>query len=293
MDNMTAKVSCFARAYHYRNNAAHIFADPYAGALLGADYERIAQSMARGVGYFIPRFSGSAEEGLRLIVDRQLSPSVLGRSAFCERSLANERRLGCRQYLIFASGYDTFAIRDRDDSLTVYELDLPQMLADKQARADKAGLASRAVYIPCDLSSETAWPDRLADRGFMRGSKSFASLLGISYYLNKTAFRVLLKTLGGIMPEGSAVCFDYPSQDCGREAQTNRFLAQAAGEPMKAQYTRRELELILQECGFLIYEHLDHKEMTGQYFSAYNSRCPAHRMEAPEGVCYALAVRKT
>ncbi len=291
MDNMTAKVSCFARAYHYRNNAAHIFADPCAGALLGADYERIAQSMTRGAGYFIPGFSGSAEEGLRLIVDRQLSPSVLGRSAFCERSLANERRLSCRQYLIFASGYDTFAIRNRDESLTVYELDLPQMLADKHARVEMAGLASRAVYIPCDLS-ETEWPDRLADRGFMLGSKSFASLLGISYYLNKTAFRVLLKTLGGIMPEGSAVCFDYPSQDCGREAQTNRFLAQAAGEPMKAQYTRRELELILQECGFLIYEHLDHKEMTGQYFSAYNNRCPAHRMEAPEGVCYALAVRK-
>ena len=77
MDNMTAKVSCFARAYHYRNNAAHIFADPYAGALLGADYERIAQSMTQGAGYFIPGFSGSAEEGLRLIVDRQLSPSVL------------------------------------------------------------------------------------------------------------------------------------------------------------------------------------------------------------------------
>ena len=291
MDNMTAKVSCFARAYHYRNNAAHIFADPYAGALLGADYEQIAQSMTQGAGYFIPGFSGSAEEGLRLIVDRQLSPSVLGRSAFCERSLANERRLGCRQYLIFASDYDTFTIRNRDESLTVYELDLPQMLADKQARAEKAGLASRAVYIPCDLS-ETEWPDRLADRGFIRGSKSFASLLGICYFLDKDAFRSLLRTLGGVMPEGSAVCFDYPSQDCGREALTNRSLALAAGEPMKAQYTHTEMELLLQECGFLIYEHLDHKEMTGQYFSAYNSCCPAHRMEAPEGVCYALAVRK-
>ena len=291
MDNLTAKVSCFARAFHYRNNSAHIFADPYAGALLGTDYERIAQSMAQGVGYFIPGFSGSAEEGLRLIVDRQLSPSVLGRSAFCERSLANEQRLGCRQYLIFASGYDTFAIRNRDESLTVYELDLPRMLADKQTRVEVASLASRAVYIPCDLS-ETAWPDRLADRGFMRGSKSFASLLRISYYLDKDAFRAILKTLGGVMPEGSAVCFDYPSSDCGREAQTNRSLAQAAGEPMKAQYTHTEMELLLQECGFLIYEHLDHKEMTGQYFSAYNSRCPAHKMEAPEGVCYALAVRK-
>ena len=30
MENLTAKVSCFARAYHYRNNDAHIFADTVA-----------------------------------------------------------------------------------------------------------------------------------------------------------------------------------------------------------------------------------------------------------------------
>ncbi len=27
MDNMTAKVSCFARAYHHKNNNIHIFDD--------------------------------------------------------------------------------------------------------------------------------------------------------------------------------------------------------------------------------------------------------------------------
>ena len=35
MENLTAKVSCFARAYHYKNNPVHIFADPAAGSLLG------------------------------------------------------------------------------------------------------------------------------------------------------------------------------------------------------------------------------------------------------------------
>ena len=42
MENITAKVSCFARAYHDRNNTAHIFVDT-AGLLLGEDYYRIAQ----------------------------------------------------------------------------------------------------------------------------------------------------------------------------------------------------------------------------------------------------------
>lgn len=124
MDHMTAKVSCFARAYHYRNNTVHVFADTAAEALLGEDYDRVAMSMAQGVGFFLPGFSGTLEEGLRMIVDRQLAPSVLGRSAYCENALEKEKRLGCSQYVLFASGYDTFAIRNRDDSLAMYELDI-------------------------------------------------------------------------------------------------------------------------------------------------------------------------
>ena len=148
MENITAKVSCFTRAYHYRNNTAHIFADTAAGLILGEDYDRIAESMTQGVGFFLPGFNGSPEEGLRLIVDRQLSPSVLGRSAYCERMLENEIRLGCRQYVIFASGYDTFAIRNSNASLSVYEMDMPEVLADKKQRIENAGLTSRAIYVP-------------------------------------------------------------------------------------------------------------------------------------------------
>lgn len=291
MENITAKVSCFARAYHARNNTAYIFADTAAGLILGEDYDRIAQSMTQGIGFFLPGYKGAPEEGLRLIVDRQLSPSVLGRSAYCERMLENETRLGCRQIVVFASGYDTFAIRNSNAALSVYEIDLPEVLADKQRRIEKAGLESRAVYVPCDLS-EASWKDCLTDSGFRRDQKSFGSLLGISYYLGKDEFRSLLEMLGGIMSEGSAICFDYQSREESPETATNQALAQGAGEQMKAQYDAQEMEALLEECGFLVYEHLDHTEMINQYFSDYNQRNPEHSMKAPMGVCYVLAVRK-
>ena len=291
MENITAKVSCFARAYHYKNSESPIFADTAAKALLGEDYDQIAESMTQGAGFFLPGFKGSPEEGLRLIVDRQLSPSVLGRSAHCERMLKNEIRLGCRQYVIFASGYDTFAIRNSNVALSVYEIDLPEVLADKQRRIEKAGLELRVVYVPCDLS-ETSWKDQLTDSGFRRDQKSFGSLLGISYYFGKDEFRSLLEMLGGIMSEGSAICFDYQSREESPETATNQALAQGAGEQMKAQYDAQEMEALLEECGFLVYEHLDHTEMTNQYFSDYNQRNPEHSMKAPMGVCYVLAVRK-
>ena len=291
MENITAKVSCFARAYHTRNNTTHIFADTAVGLLLGEDYDRIVQSMTQGVGFFLTGFKGTTEEALRLIVDRQLSPSVLGRSAYCERMLENEVRLGCRQYVIFASGYDTFAIRNGNAALSVYELDLPEVLADKEQRIENAGLTSRAIYVPCDLS-DSSWKDQLINSGYRHDQKSFGSLLGISYYLGKDEFRSLLATWGGMICEGSAICFDYQSREDSPEMTTNQALAQGAGERMKARYDGREMEALLAECGFLVYEPLDHVEMTRQYFSDYNQRNPEHSMKAPAGVCYILAVRK-
>lgn len=51
MDNMTAKVSCFARAYHYNNNSIRIFTDDIAEKLLGEDYNQIAKSMSDGIDF--------------------------------------------------------------------------------------------------------------------------------------------------------------------------------------------------------------------------------------------------
>ena len=82
MDNMTAKVSCFARAYHYKNNSIRIFTDDIAEKLLGEDYHQIAKSMSDGIDFFCPGFEGTREEGLRLILDRQLSPYVLDKHGF-------------------------------------------------------------------------------------------------------------------------------------------------------------------------------------------------------------------
>lgn len=96
MDNMTAKVSCFARAYHHKQNTIHIFDDSVAAAILMDDYDEIAMNMTAGVNFFMPDFKGTKEEGLRLIVDKQLSPSVLARSAYCEGKLLREKEKDCK-----------------------------------------------------------------------------------------------------------------------------------------------------------------------------------------------------
>ena len=34
-------------------------------------------------------------------------------------------------FIIFASGYDTYSLRNADNSLSVFEMDLPELLTDK------------------------------------------------------------------------------------------------------------------------------------------------------------------
>ena len=272
-------------------NQVRIFSDDATYPLLNNDYERIAEHMMQGKDWFLPGFKGSSEEALRLIADRQLSPSVLGRNAFCERMLEEAVHKECRQYLILAAGYDTYGIRNRNSSLKVFEADLPKLLSDKKERIRKAGLDSCSVYVPCDLS-EPSWASVLQEKSYLLSEQTFVSMLGISYYLKEESFFALLNTLGHLLPENSKLCFDCPMEDEGQEAGRNRKLAQGGGEEMKARYSLSQLKHILNKSGFRIDKLLDHQEMTEQYFKTYNTASKEHPIEAPQGVCYVLAERR-
>ena len=288
MDNMTALVSCFARAYHCRKSDMPVFADPVAEQMLTAEeYDAISRNMTQGIQYFAPNFQGTQEEALQFIVNHQLAPSVLARCAFCERAIDNAvRLLGCRQVVMYACGYDTFSLRTDNQALTVYELDRPEMIADRRKRIARTGLepACHVEDIGCDLS-RPSWKEKLIQAGFDAKKTSFGTLLGISYYLSKQDFKNLVATIASIFCEGSSICFDYPVPEAGEESQRNRELAAAAGETMKAKYSYEEMDTLLSNAGFLIYEHMDAGEATDAFLKESG-------MTAPAGVGYCLAVRK-
>ena len=209
MDHMTALVSCFARAYHCRNSKLPVFADPVAEQMLTAEeYDAISRNMTQGIQYFAPDFHGTQEEALQFIVNHQLAPSVLARSVFCERAIGNAVRLNCRQIVIYACGYDTFSLRTDNQALTVYELDRPEMIADRWKRIARTGLepACHVEDIGCDLS-QPSWKEKLIHAGFDPKKTSFGTLLGISYYLSRRDFKNLVAVIASISCEGSSICF--------------------------------------------------------------------------------------
>lgn len=291
--NMTALVSCFVRSYHYKNYKYRIFNDNVAEKILSKEeYNSIASNMTNGINFFNPNFIGTKEEALRWIVDNQLSPSVLGRSAFCEKSLLNAIRFGCKQYLIFASGYDTFAYRKNLNDLTVFEIDRTEMIQDKIRRLENSKIDYSMVnFIEADFTDNN-WSDAIINISYNKNEISFSSLLGISYYLSKEEFANMIKHISNIVCDGSSIVFDYQTYEDSKETKINEQLANEANEQMKSKYSYKDIEKILAENGFLIYEHLNNIEMTNNYFDKYNTLNPNNKIIAPKGVCYCLAVKK-
>ena len=296
--SMTALMCLFARAYHAKTYETKIFDDTLARHLLtDEEYRQIAGYLSQGISFFAPDFHGTAEEALGHVVDRQLSPSPLGRAAFAEKSLERAAAIGARQYVILGAGYDTFAYRQPGwaKGLRVFEVDHPATAADKQLRLEQAGLVppDNVRYVSADLA-QPGWQDALLHcPGFSPRAISFCSLLGLVYYLSAKDFDALLAVLSSLFPEGSSLVFDYPvEQNAVNGTQKQAQLAAAAGEPMQALWSYGEMEAVLAKHGFLIYEHLTPPDITAQFFAPFNRAYPGRSISAPEGVHYCLAVRK-
>lgn len=299
---MTALVSAFSRAYHSENNNLKIFNDSIAKKLFSEqEYTQIGKSMAQGILFFNPSFTGNDDEALRWIVDNQLSPSPLGRAAYTERMLENAVSIGAKQYLIFAAGYDTFAYRQPEwvKKLTIFEIDHPLTVIDKQKRLRKAclQLPDNVIYVNADFTDET-WDSTLRkQRAFDRDKISFCSLLGLSYYLSTETLKKLLAAIARNIPTGSLLVFDYPDQDtytanAGKRAQKQVMLASATKETMLGSYSTDAMDSLLSNCGFLLYEHLMPNDITMQYFKDYNIANPLQPITAFDNVNYCLAVRR-
>lgn len=300
--SMTALISAFSRAYHSTQNSEKVFNDYLAKDILTqSEYEQIANSMSKGIKFFNPSFEGTESEALRWIVDNQLSPSPLGRAAFAEKSLENAVRIGAKQYLILAAGYDTFAYRQPEwaSKIQIFELDHSATGVDKQKRIQSviAEKPSNLHYVSVDFT-EDSWERNLINYSKFEKSKvSFCSLLGISYYLTKNTFEQTINTISSIVPKGSSIAFDYPDENTYTPKAAERVkkqvaMAVGADEKMLASYSYPELERLLDDSEFILYEHLTPNEITEQYFKKYNQSNPAYPITAFNNVNYCLAVKK-
>lgn len=288
-NNMTALVSCFARYYHTVNSNIKIYNDTLAHAILTkSEIENISKNMMEGIKFFNPNYDG--DDSLKWVVNNILAPSVLARSIFNEKHLLNEIRLGLKQYLILGSGYDTSGYKI-SDKVSVYELDKKEMIEDKVKRVKNANINTENInYISCDFNSN--WIENLLKSSFDKNKKTFCSLLGLSYYLDKEIFKQTISILSKNIPAGSVIVFDYPSNIETKKEIINQVLAKEAGEEMKSKYSYKDIEAIAQTSNMLIYEHLNYQDINDTFFYDYNTLNPSNKILAPKGVAYCLLVKQ-
>ncbi|MFR6573575.1 MAG: class I SAM-dependent methyltransferase [Faecalibacillus intestinalis] len=249
------------------------------------EYEMIGLNMSQGISFFNPTFKGSKEEALKWIVDHQLSPSVLVRSAFCKEAIEEMKEKGCQQYLDFASGYDSFAYYYQNQ-MHVFEIDKKEVIEDKRQRCKDVDIEN-IQFLSIDLSQEN-WINTLLQGDYQEDQLSISSMLGLSYYLTKDEFKKMLKQLSKYLLKGSRLVFDYPNIQESKETKINEMLAKEADESMKAKYSFAELKEILNQCHLTIIQHENHQTVTEKYIYNYNVYYKDDPIKAPEGVCYCV-----
>ena len=287
--NMTALVSLFARAYHQKSKDIKIFDDPLSTKLITKkEYEMIRLSMSQGISFFNPNFKGSKEEALKWIVDHQLSPSVLLRSAFCKEAIEEMKEKGCKQYLDFASGYDSFAYYYQNQ-MHVFEIDKKEVSEDKRQRCKDVDIEN-IQFLSIDLGKDN-WINRLLESTYQENQLSVCSLLGLSYYLTHDQFKRLLKEISKHMIKGSRLVYDYPSYQESDETRKSEVLAKEANETMRAKYSFEQLKEILDLCHLKIVRHDDYR-ITLDSLIHYNEYYKDNPIIAPKGVCYCVAEKE-
>lgn len=275
--SLTALMSAFARAYVNKHSSFSLFHDNYAVKMFSEEeYDQLEQ------------FISSGYSSVTDYVNTNLAPTPIARSIFCEEGLKTAVRTGTRQYVILGCGFDTFAFRNTDKNIQIFEIDKSAIISDKLKRISRAGLTppENVRYIAADLSSESL-ANVLDKNGFDRSKKTFFSCLGLLYYLTNDEISQLFESIAEVSSDGSAVVFDFPdihlfSSNVPR-VKNMLEMAEKSGEPMKSCFGYGELEKMLEEHGFLIYEFLNRDDIQDRFFGG-------SEMTAFENINYAQAV---
>lgn len=296
--SITALASAFGRAYHFENDYPKIFSDSAARSLMTeAEYQLMSGHMAGGLSFFAPEkqleFS-DPRDALKWVVQTQISPTPLARAKYCEDMLENAVKFGARQYVILGAGMDTFAYRSEGAmrAISVFEVDHLDTQIFKKQKVAEAGLhvPDNLSYVAMDLRKDDI-KEELRKANFNFRQRTFFSLLGVTYYLAKEDFADLLCSISAFVPEGSSIVFDYGDEHMFdssiRRVQNMIAIAKAGGEPMQACYSYAELEKLLENTGWLIYEQLCPTDIELRFFMNRSDY-----LHAFEHVNFALAVMR-
>ena len=262
-ESQTAKLCAFARAWHSHTAGYKIFDDYLAYDLMGWEtYEDIKEEIRR-------TYTDGSRVDFERFLNTYFAPIPLARLRFTESRLRLCSETGPIQYVICGAGADSFAFRNRNPEITVFEVDHPDTQRYKLRRIRELGwnVPANVHFVPVDFERETMI-EGLLRAGFRPESLSFFSILGVSYYLTLPVFSSTLGQIAALSSLGSVLAFDFPLKGGIFPQRVTELeqITERLGEQMQGGFTYNEVSRALYGLGFQIDTYLSPERVQKAYF---------------------------
>lgn len=164
-------------------------------------------------------------DGIGLLIDM-----IAVRTKFFDDSFTDAAAAGIRQSVILASGLDSRAYRLAwPPGATVFEIDLPEVLAFKAGVLAEAGAAPAAELRTVAVDLREDWPAALAAAGFDAHAPTAWIAEGLLIYLPPEAQERLFDSIDRLSAPGSRIATEYhPDGGAGIAARSSTMSAQLA-----------------------------------------------------------------
>lgn len=264
--SMTAEMVAYERAKHQLYDDPIMFEDSFAIEFLSPRRRRFLKNPLIGL-------------LLRSTLYRYFRPvraHSVDRCCYSEDKLEKAIARGMTQYVIIGAGYDSFALRRRDlsNSLWIFELDHPATQKAKRKRLSELNveLPKNLELIPVDLENKTV-AEALKHSSYIREVPAFFSWLGTIRYLTRDVVFKTLRSLASLAAPGSEIVLDYTIPDRLMDPKElkrfnkSRRLTARLGEPVITYFDPDTLVTEMEDLCFELIENLSPNERKVRYFA--------------------------
>ncbi|MBA4688797.1 class I SAM-dependent methyltransferase [Candidatus Galacturonibacter soehngenii] len=272
-ESITAKVCALARAYHSYYSKDKVFDDYLSYDLLGKDeYEYLKALIIQKIPV---QSDGKKAIAWNEFLDKYVSPIPLSRIAYTENKILEfAEKNGSCQLVICGAGLDSFAFRNKNPDIEIFELDHPNTQQHKNQKIKKLNweIPDNVHFAPINFEKDSV--DKiLLNAGFDTNKRTFFSILGVSYYLTLDTLKKTFDQISRISALKSLVVFDFPDKvswenDKGPERVMKlKSLTAQLGEKMMEGFTVEELTQALSDSGYRVIEHQSPEQIQDRYFA--------------------------
>jgi len=258
-----------------RPDADRLFEDRLARGLL-SPATRLLFHLAR-----LPLL-GTALLGVADILAPGVRGFTIGRTRYIDDALVAALEEGFDQVVILGAGYDSRAYRIPGiESTRVFELDLPQIQAEKRKRL--SCLLERApghvVSVPIDLESQKL-AEVLPGAGFREGHRAFFVCEGVTEHVSAEAADGIFRYAASSAAPGSPIAFTYLDRgllDGTKLFPGTRFHVSHGGFSLRSfALDPKRLAPYLSERGLELIEDVAGAEFAERYFEPSRRRLRAN-----------------